>query len=362
VDVKRIGWGLLLLALLLTGTRPALAAQDFVYVHDRGAPNQVYAYQLGRTGSLAPVAGSPFQTSAGNTAATVCRGHCQTAAYSSKLKLLFVTGTAGISVMRVGTDGALTEVAGSPFGPTGDYVGISVYQKGRSTWVYASEPFGARLRGFLVGSTGALTEIAGSPFTSGAVPVVVAAVKGKLFTIAQGAQVVASYKIGSTGGLTHLFNTGVGTSGAFTFNVDPTGKTVYVPESVSGNEVLGFKAAASGQLSALPGSPFPSDAATGAGLVFGKPFLFTMAFSTTVTTDMQVYRRAGSGTLTKVGTRSSGLAGVRAGAVKTNRLVLASDDGDAVRSYIVGKDGSLTVADTEAAPIGFANAVVIVFR
>ncbi|MCC2670933.1 MAG: hypothetical protein K0Q72_3404 [Armatimonadetes bacterium] len=353
---------LFLIGLVTLAPTAARAAQDFAFVHDRGTPNQVFAYQLASTGTLTPVAGSPFSTSAGAAGAQFCRGNCQTAAYAPKRQLLFVTGSVGISALRVGTNGALTEVAGSPFGPAGDYIGIAVVQKGRSTFVYAADVDSSRVRGFNVETSGALTELSGSPFATGATPVALTAGAGKLFCITQSARLVEYFTVATSGALTRVDDASVGTTGAFTLYTDPKAKTVYVPENSGGNEVLALKVGKTG-LTTLPGSPFSSDVSTSSGLVYSPKWVVAMSLTSAVGTDLQVYKRSAKGPLQKVVTQSSGLLGIRSGAVKGKLLVLASDDGDAVRTYTVATNGTLTVVDTKpAAALDFANQVLILRR
>lgn len=361
MKLTQICLGLALAGSLLGNSRPAQAAQDFVYVHDRGQPNQVYGYQLSTTGALTAVPGSPFLTSAGPTNAfSFCRGNCQTAAYSSKLKVLYVTGSAGVSALQVGADGTLTEVTGSPFGPTGEYIGVTVFQKGKSVFVYAAEVFSGRLRGFRAAADGALTELPGSPYSSGNTPVAINAAKGKLFAIAQNGAAVNSYKIEKNGSLTRTADTTLPAAGSYTLYLDPKGKTVSVPSNLGAGGVAVFKVTKTGALANTTGSPFLSDVSTTSGLAFGTPFLFGM--SNTGATDLQVFKRAASGKLTRLRTQSSGFTGFRSGAVLKTRLVLASDDGNAVRTYSIAKDGTLTVLDTETADLEYVNQVLILRR
>jgi hypothetical protein len=236
-----------------------------------------------------------------------------------------------------------------------------VLQKGKSTFVYASEVFNSRIRGFKVQTSGALTELPSSPYAAGALPVALASAAGKVFGIQQTAGAITNYRVTGSGALVSAFSTPVGGTNAFTLYTDPKGKTVYVPENTGGNEVLAFKV---GKTSFTPvnGSPFASDVATSSGLVFGTPFLFAMPLTNSVGNDLQVYRRSSKGALQKLQVQSSGLQGVRSGAVSKKRLVLASDDSNVVRSYTIGTDGGLTVVDTEAAEITFANQVLILRR
>ncbi|MGV3722979.1 MAG: hypothetical protein ACO1SX_18935, partial [Actinomycetota bacterium] len=107
----------LIVAMVCAVAAPGLTARrrnTFLYVHDNGAPNQVWSYELGRDGLLEPLEGPP--TSTGNSDFNQA-GVFGSAAYSAKRKLLFTTGGSGVSAFRVAADGTLTLVTGSPFGP-----------------------------------------------------------------------------------------------------------------------------------------------------------------------------------------------------------------------------------------------------
>ena len=82
------------------------------------------------------------------------------------------TGTAGVRVLTIGSNGGLTEVAGSPFaagtGPTGILVDSS------GSYVYVTNRTDNTISGFVLAANGTLTPISGSPFDTGTTPVDIA--------------------------------------------------------------------------------------------------------------------------------------------------------------------------------------------
>lgn len=89
-------------------------------------------------------------------------------------KYLYVTETGinSVRVFSIGTDGTLSEVAGSPYktglGPA------AVLVDSTGSYVYVADRTGNSISAFTVGTGGALTEIAGSPFATGTTPVALA--------------------------------------------------------------------------------------------------------------------------------------------------------------------------------------------
>lgn len=86
-------------------------------------------------------------------------------------KYLFVaeTGVNALRALTIGTNGALTEVSGSPFttglGPNGVIVDAT------GSYVYVANRTDGTITAFALSTTGKLTPIAGSPFTTGTNPV-----------------------------------------------------------------------------------------------------------------------------------------------------------------------------------------------
>src|SRR5437899_2906129 len=168
------------LALFPRCASPALGAAGFVYLHQNHVGvNEVSVVQVGADGSLALVAGSPFSA---NQEGYGFFRHGQTIAFSSSKKMVFVTGSGGISVFKAASDGTLTLAPGSPFGSPMSGTGIAVVERGSKTFVYAGDLGHQQLRGFLVQPTGRLTEVKpakrASPLTDG-----VTAAQGQLFVV-----------------------------------------------------------------------------------------------------------------------------------------------------------------------------------
>lgn len=91
---------------------------------------------------------------------------------TSILALITETGTAGVRVLTIGTNGGLTEVSGSPFaagtGPTGIVVEAS------GSYVYVTNRTDNTVSGFVLAANGTLTAISGSPYATGTTPIDIA--------------------------------------------------------------------------------------------------------------------------------------------------------------------------------------------
>jgi hypothetical protein len=355
----------LTLACVLLAGRSALAApKNYVYVHDRGNPNQVFGFKL--TGAnLTPIAGSPFATSAG--AGEIFDGDGNTMAYSSVKHEIFVSGGAGISALTVNANGTLTELSGSPFGPASNYMGVAVVEKPGSTYVYAADfADGSHLRGFKVNSNGGLDELPSSPYATENGCFGLSAAGGSLFVACQWASVIDPFKVNNDGSLTGAPDPNLALPGVQPYNVftSADGKFVYTPNSTQ-QTVQGFvPSATDASLLPIPGNPFAADTVNvGTGLAVGAKILFAFAYSDQVVQDIQVYARSKrTGALVKQSHISSGFEGIRSGATVGKTLIVASSTSDSVRTYKLGKKGKLTVADTETPTLGLVTHILTLKR
>ncbi|HWY21294.1 MAG TPA: beta-propeller fold lactonase family protein [Candidatus Acidoferrum sp.] len=138
-------------------------AGNLVFVIDNGSFNGSYsvidAYSMSSGGSLTPIAGEPFYNGTSSTNGGL--------ALSPNGQFLFVTDTFSndISSMSVASDGALSQVAGSPFATSSWTGGVSVSRSGK--FVYSALFTVAQIDGRAVDSTGALTPVPGTPFSTG---------------------------------------------------------------------------------------------------------------------------------------------------------------------------------------------------
>ncbi len=180
---------------------------NILYVADCSANNDIVVLSIATDGSLSPITGSPFAYSAGgfvtsfafssSTIGLVGATEGNIASYSIATNgalsflyslstgshnnqavstarngsLAFVSGgeDSEISVVKVGTDGSLTNITGSPFSTTYDTGGYAVANPA-GTFLYVAEPSmsgGAYIEGFNIGADGTLTSIGTTPVTNG---------------------------------------------------------------------------------------------------------------------------------------------------------------------------------------------------
>jgi len=106
----------LLLVIIALALPLAVQAQSYVYVNNQAVANSVVAFSVSTSGTLSPVAGSPFAT--GGAGSTVSCYGLDRIAISAPNNLLFVSnaGDQTISAFAINpATGALTLGPGSPF-------------------------------------------------------------------------------------------------------------------------------------------------------------------------------------------------------------------------------------------------------
>jgi len=124
----------------------------------------VDGYHIGSDGTLTPVTGSPFMPGVGLNSNVVV--------LSPDDKTLFVSNQFSFSVtaFHVAQDGSLSLVSGSPFflrtsELSAFAVGMATSQDGK--FLYVATDFPPMISVLQVGSDGSLSEVAGSPFSAG---------------------------------------------------------------------------------------------------------------------------------------------------------------------------------------------------
>jgi 6-phosphogluconolactonase (cycloisomerase 2 family) len=124
-------------------------------------------------------------------------------------------------------------------------------------FLYVVNP-SAGIIGFSIGSDGALTSIAGSPFTVNSPEGIAVVPSGKFAYVVNGN--LLAYAIGSNGALTligsYAAGNANGTGEGYGVLTDPQGKFVYVASALSGSgQIYGFSIGSNGTLTPVPGSP-----------------------------------------------------------------------------------------------------------
>jgi DNA-binding beta-propeller fold protein YncE len=168
-----------------------------------------------------------------------------------------------VSAYRIGADGALTPIPGSPFSAGVAPISVAVDPTGKFAYVANAFPYD-NVSAFRIGVDGALTPVPGSPFAAGAEPdSVTVDPTGKFAYVANLGPLtthngsVSAYRIGATGALKPVpgspFTAG---TQANSVAVDPTGKFAYVTNGEPDNNVSAYHIGAHGALKPVTGSPF----------------------------------------------------------------------------------------------------------
>jgi len=151
-----------------------------------------------------------------------------------------VTPFAGyVFAFSVGSDGALTQVAGSPFAagiqPT------AVAGDPSSGYLYVTDYASANVRAYAVGASGGLTSVSGSPFATGNEPTAIVVDPSYPYAYVANSldATVTAYSI-SNGVLTSLGNYTTGTD-PVAIGIDPSTEHFLFTANFLGNNVNGFE-------------------------------------------------------------------------------------------------------------------------
>jgi len=224
----------------------------FVYVTNSGS-NNVSAYTVdAASGTLSPIAGSPFAT--GNLPVAI--------AVDPTGSYVYVVNQTDATISAFAIDrasGALTEVGGSPFstGPTPTSVAVAKSWPPESgTYVYVTSGTTGSVTPCQIIAGGALSCISSSTLSpTGASPssVVSAPLLSLLYVGNQGDNTVSVLNVGEGGVVTGSpFPAGAGPRAVA---VDISGNYVYVANSTS-NTLSGYQTSSAGPLTRLSGSPY----------------------------------------------------------------------------------------------------------
>ena len=257
----------LLLALLLEGCggntvkMQATTANSFVFVTSSGS-GTVSAFSVSNSGVLSAVPGGVFTAGAG----------AEFMAFDSVHKLLFVSNqnANSVSAFSVNTaTGVLTAVPGSPFTAGARPVGIAVDPMGR--FVFVANQAASTISAFNIGANGSLTAVSGSPFSVAnpyglAVNAAGTALFANNFPDSQTFDLnsVSAFAISATGRLSPIagspFPTANGAGGfasAIGLAADPSGKFLFVGDHMA-QTVVPFSIGPTGSLTPISALPAPA--------------------------------------------------------------------------------------------------------
>lgn len=248
------------------GTSPRFVlvhpAGRFLYTANHGSANISVLEITQATGALTTLASSPFATST----------NPYSLSFDPQGRFLFVghenAVVAAVSAYTVNTtSGELTQIAGSPFAVAAGSTPVAVHvdPSGNFLYVGSSQP-GANAHAFAINqNTGALTQIAGSPFgTINDAISVYAHPSGRFVYYAQyfaptGAVGFSRDSVSGALGLMSASPFAAGLAPGF-ITGDVFGRFVYVANSGDVSSTAGISGfsvnATTGELSPMPGSPF----------------------------------------------------------------------------------------------------------
>src|SRR5258708_21202788 len=197
---KGCGNALLLVMSSFIWLAPSLRGQ-FVYVANGGGSNNVSAYKIGLNGSLSVIPGSPF--AARNLPSSVGVDP------NGKFAYVVNESSGDVSGYKIASGGALIAIPGSPFSFGSEPHQIAIDPVGK--FAYVVNAADNNVSGYRISQDGSLTPIHGSPFSAGSFP--------------------------------------------RSLVVDPTAKFIYVANEV-GNNVSVYRLNFDCGLQPIPGSPF----------------------------------------------------------------------------------------------------------
>jgi HEAT repeat protein len=177
-----------------------------------------------------------------------------------------------LHVYAVGDRGTLRAAPGSPHDLSVRALELAVHPSGRFV-IVLGEGRGRRLIAVLrTGSDGSVSEVAGSPFELGAdVRAMALAPDGaSLFVTDADRHSIQTFGLDAGGGLHELASTPLDVPQAGYLTVDAQGRYVYASDMASG-VVHGFAVDAAGALTPVPGSPFAVGPRAGSLVVSPRP-------------------------------------------------------------------------------------------
>jgi hypothetical protein len=378
------------LALILGGSVPAAYGESeradivgHVYVNDNTANiNTIGAFDRHTDGSLTATPGSPFAAGGAGAGSVIGSAGSLQLSGDGRFLLAVDAGSNEISVLRIGSDGALQAVAGGPVASGGTRpVSLAVHNE----LVYVANEgdgtTGSNYTGFTLSSAGVL-----SPLSSSTVPLSSSALPGDVLFNSTGTHLVGT-EVGPSNGPSFIDSFDVGADGRLTKApgspfpaqaVGPFGSEfrptnpseLYVSNAHAGanaGTVSAYNVALNGQLDPIAGSPFADKqtAPCWVEITHDGRFLFTV---NTAVPSISTYRILQNGALSLIGSTvfndPSGLRPFDARLDPSDHNLYVVDAGAATVSAFKVNDGSLTELDSSpvALPTGATPFGIVVTR
>jgi 6-phosphogluconolactonase len=293
-------------ACLLVLAVAASAENRYVYVNNQNQPNTITAFQVGTNGALTQLPGSPMET--GGVGAEGPTESMAIVGFGSARYLYAANGADGtVSGFSIDTSsGNLTPIAGSPFPAGGSLGTYDMAASPNFRFLFVSNEATTEIHVLAIDSNkGALSEISGSPFQANAniTSLYVTANSQFLLVAANSINAIEVYSIASSGAITQVQGSPFAGSGSVTAVQSNCANNRVFAVSNNSNLVDAFSMASDGTLTPAPGSPF----ANGAGGIGPNSFDLALSpdgkflFTTdSFSTDITSFAVAEDGGLTQV--------------------------------------------------------------
>lgn len=359
------------LALLLASAGAARASEKFAYFHNHngGANEELRGYAVATDGALTELAGSPFLSPAvpadtGGFLGTLDAGKL------GKQSYLFSGANGGVTVWQLGADGVPAPVVGSPFdGGQGasDFVGTTAIKRGTRLYVYSACYDTNLIVGFEVQDDGTLVTVPGSPFATGLGPCGIDAAGTALVCANIDGDSISAFEIGKDGTLEEAPGSPFpAPNGTTIVQLDSKGKWAW---SIDDNDAIDvFKVDSKTKaLATVVGAPFDLSFASHAGVEApGSEFVLAFrASSANGEPDVDVLERQKDGALTLLGRHVVGFGQITGHAIdKKGKLLFVVGDDDSranVATYrLDSKSGAMILADHRTVAVHTVTGAAIV--
>ena len=299
--------------IVLLSASAALAQNQFVYSNNNVSsgqgqpPNTVSAFLIGANGALTQIAGSPFKTGGTGGGNNIDPEEIAIATQNGSAFLYAANdGSGSISAFRISpTNGSLGHVAGSPFladgAPGGDY---SLATSPDGNFLFATAETTTVIHIYSISSTGALTEVSGSPYQTGASSQGLKVTPNGQFLVVGEASLsaVGVYSISSSGALTPVSGSPFAASASpFDVDVNCASNLVYVIDNGAPyNLIDAYSMASDGSLTPVAGEPFSNGTSSVSGGLALSPNGQFLFVSDTFSSDVSSLAVASDGALSQV--------------------------------------------------------------
>ena len=230
---------------------------NFLFVANSNS-DTISSFTVGSSGALTPVAGSPFPVFATPHRLTL----------DSTNTLLFASDSSSpqVSALTVNSSGALSRVGGSPFRALGVANWLTVNPSSEFLFASSSDALtaGGAVEVFSVGATGSLFQAPASLFPAGKNPqgLVLTADGAFLYVANQQDDTTSAFSVGATGTLTQISGSPFpGGPSPGVLRIDSAGRFLYIANSSAAKISVWSINPTTGLLTTVPGSPFGITAA-----------------------------------------------------------------------------------------------------